>query len=201
MLWAPLEARPEWRSLYPWLVVAKALALSGVLAWVGRHVLAGDIKPSWPRFFLGVLGCGLWFGIARSVAWGRIAGDRVAFDPFAEVGGAWARSAFLAARGLTAVVLVPIVEEVFWRSFLPRYLDRREFESLPPGRASMLGFSVSCALYAATHPEWLAAFAYGVLMCVWLRRTGSVWDCIQAHALTNLLLLAYILTSGEWWLW
>lgn len=201
VLWAPLEGRSEWRPVYPWLVVGKAMALSVVLGVLGRRAMSGLAAPSLARAPLGVVGALLWIGIATAWPWGRIGGDRPAFDPFGEIDGAFTLAAFLAARALTLVLLVPVAEELFWRSFLPRYLDRRDFDRVPEGRASLIGLSVSSVLYAATHPEWLAALVYAALMCGWLRRTGRLRDLVEAHAVTNLVLGAYVVATGEWWLW
>jgi len=201
VLFAPLEGRPELRSFYPWLVVGKACALSVVLAEVGRRLRATTARASPASALLGVVGALFWLGVVAALPSGRIDGDRPAFDPFGEIDVAFTRAAFLVARGLTLVVLVPVAEELFWRSFLPRYLDRREFDSIPEGRASLLGLSVSCVLYAGTHPEWLAALVYAACLCGWLRRTGRLSDLIVAHGVTNLLLGGYVLATGEWWLW
>ena len=36
----------------------------------------------------------------------------------------------------------------------------------------------------------------------WLmNKTGSLWDCVVAHAVTNLLLGIYVLIFAQWHLW
>jgi len=32
-------------------------------------------------------------------------------------------------------------------------------------------------------------------------RTRNFWDCVAAHAVTNLLLGVYIVAAGQWTLW
>ncbi len=49
------------------------------------------------------------------------------------------------------------------------------------------------------HPAELLAAAVWFSMVTWLMvRTRNVWDCVAAHAVTNLLLGVYVVTSGEW---
>jgi hypothetical protein len=39
-------------------------------------------------------------------------------------------------------------------------------------------------------------------LVTWLMiRTGNIWDCVAAHAVTNLLLGIYVLVSHDWHLW
>jgi membrane protease YdiL (CAAX protease family) len=36
-------------------------------------------------------------------------------------------------------------------------------------------------------------------MVTWLMvRTRNIWDCVVAHALTNLILGIYVVTTGTW---
>ena len=49
------------------------------------------------------------------------------------------------------------------------------------------------------HPGELFAAAVWFSMVTWLMlRTRNIWDCVAAHAVTNGLLGAYVITTGEW---
>ena len=39
-------------------------------------------------------------------------------------------------------------------------------------------------------------------MVTWLMvRTRNIWDCVAAHAVTNVLLGIYVVASQQWTLW
>ena len=51
------------------------------------------------------------------------------------------------------------------------------------------------------HPGELFAAAVWFSLVTWLMlRTRSIWDCVIAHAVTNLLIGLWVLWSGDWWL-
>ena len=102
---------------------------------------------------------------------------------------------------LGLAVVVPLMEEVFWRGFLIRYLVNDDFESVPQGTYTPLSFWVVVLLFTLAHPELLAAAIWCAGINLVLYRTKNLWACIVAHAVTNLLLGVYILASGAWVLW
>ena len=57
------------------------------------------------------------------------------------------------------------------------------------------------SLFALSHPEWLAALIFGLAMCGLLARTRSLFACIAAHAVTNLLLGLYVIHFHQWQYW
>jgi hypothetical protein len=44
----------------------------------------------------------------------------------------------------------------------------------------------------------LAALVWFSLVTLLMVRTRSMWDCVVAHAVTNLLLGIYVVYSGSW---
>ena len=96
---------------------------------------------------------------------------------------------------------MPLTEELFWRSFLLRYITNPEFRKLRADEFSWGAFWVVAAMFAVSHPEWLAAFicaaAYGLL----LRKTKSLFACVIAHSVTNFTLGVYVLISQDWKYW
>jgi len=109
---------------------------------------------------------------------------------------------FLLFRVAGSAVVVPIIEELFWRAWLMRYLISRRFETLPLGAFTASAFWVSALLFASEHgPYWDVGLAAGVLYNWWMVRTRSIADCILAHATTNACLAAYVVYYGQWQYW
>jgi len=111
---------------------------------------------------------------------------------------AWA---FAAVRILGSTLVVPLVEEVFYRSFFYRFIINPEFQSVVMGKLSAVSFIVTSVLFGISHHEWLAgilcALAYQGLVC-WKNRLG---DAITAHAITNLLLGCWVVWQKAWHFW
>ncbi len=109
---------------------------------------------------------------------------------------------FLISRVAGAALLVPIVEELFWRGFLMRWLAGHPFWSVPPGKYTRFSFWATAILFASEHgPYWDVGLLAGIAYNWWMLRTRSLADCILAHAVTNACLAAYVLASGRWEYW
>lgn len=112
----------------------------------------------------------------------------------------WTTIAF---RFLRLAVVVPLVEEIFWRGFLLRYFVDEKFYTVPVGRFSWLSFAVVTIGFGFAHApaDWVAAFIAGALYnCVAYWTKSLAW-CVLAHALTNLLLGLWIMRTGQWGFW
>jgi CAAX prenyl protease-like protein len=109
---------------------------------------------------------------------------------------------FLVFRTLQAVVVVPIVEELFWRGWLMRWLIDADFERVRLGSYTPWSFWLTAALFASEHgPHWDVAFAAGLAYNAWMIRTRRLADCILAHAATNAALCAYVIGWGKFEYW
>jgi CAAX prenyl protease-like protein len=186
---------------YVWLYFGKIAVVVAALVWA---------RPTWkdvkwePKFIpiaivIGVVLCAVWIGLER-ISYPHI-GDRSAYNPWEKIPDAGLRAAFVAVRFFGLVLVVPFMEELFWRSFGLRYATQTDFKALPIGKFSQTGALVCCALFALAHPEWAPAlvFAGGLTFLVW--KTKSIFACIVAHATTNLALGIYVVTQGAWALW
>jgi CAAX prenyl protease-like protein len=100
-----------------------------------------------------------------------------------------------------ATMIVPVMEELFWRSFLIRYVMSSDFRSIRLGAFSVGSFVVTVVLFGLEHQLWLAGMMAGAAYNVVLYRTGRIWPCILAHAVTNLILGGHVLMTGEWIWW
>jgi len=109
---------------------------------------------------------------------------------------------FLILRFTTAAVLVPILEELFWRGWLMRWLINTQFRKVPLGAYTAMSFWTAAVLFASEHgPFWEVGMVAGILYNWWLIRTKNLADCILAHAVTNAILSAYVLSTGQWQYW
>ena len=108
----------------------------------------------------------------------------------------------LTLRTFRAVIIVPIIEELFWRAWLMRWIINTDFRQVPMGTYSAQSFWLTAVLFASEHgPYWEVGLIAGVLYNWWMVRTKSLGDCILAHAITNGLLCGYVLMTGKWEYW
>jgi len=108
----------------------------------------------------------------------------------------------LSLRAARAVLVAPVVEELFWRGWLMRWIERNDFEQVPLGRYAGRAFWITAALFAAEHgPYWDVGLVAGAVYNGWLVRTRRLGDLILAHAVTNACLAAFVLGTGRWAFW
>jgi uncharacterized protein len=111
-------------------------------------------------------------------------------------------AAVLASRTIRAVVLVPIIEELFWRAWLMRWLISPRFEGIRLGTYQAQSFWLTAILFASEHgPFWDVGLIAGIVYNWWMVRTRSLGDCILAHAVTNGCLCGYVLATHHWEYW
>lgn len=105
-------------------------------------------------------------------------------------------------RILRAVVLVPIIEELFWRAWLLRWLISPRFEEIKLGAYVPMAFWITAVLFASEHgPYWDVGLITGVIYNWWMVRTRSLGDCILVHAVTNACLCGYVVATKHWEYW
>ena len=105
-------------------------------------------------------------------------------------------------RTLRAVAIVPIVEELFWRGWLLRWVIDNDFERVPLGAYSALSFWAVALLFASEHgPYWDVGLVAGIIFNWWMIRTKSLGDLILAHAVANACLSGYVIAAGKWEYW
>ena len=186
-----------------WLSVARGIAVGVVFALYFRHYaeLRGIENISARRWSLGTM-----VGLAVFVAWitldrpaFRMGGAAQGFVPLHQDG--TLDLLLVALRLLGLVVVVPMMEEIFWRSFLMRWLTHSAFLDVQPRQVTPAAFLITAALFALAHDLWLAGLVAGLAYNWVYMRSGALWVAIGAHALTNAALAAYILATGAWHLW
>ena len=108
----------------------------------------------------------------------------------------------LALRLGRAALLVPIIEELFWRGWLPRWLQNSQFARIPLGQYTSFAFWTTAVLFAVEHgPFWELGLVCGIIYNWWMRRTRSLGDLMLVHGVTNLALSVYVIVTGRWMFW
>ncbi|MBC8135564.1 MAG: CAAX prenyl protease-related protein [Fibrella sp.] len=193
------------KSVYPLAYAVKAVIVTATLAVCARtwrHELRFDGKALAFGLVAGCVGLPLWLGVSEMTPPLSFLGTRAAYNPFDEIPDATLRTVFLATRFFGLAVMVPIMEEVFWRSFLLRFVtDQDKWYTLSVGTFSPVALAIVCALFGVAHPEYLAAIVFALLMAGLLRFTKSLLACVIAHGVTNLALGIYVLVTGNWKYW
>jgi CAAX prenyl protease-like protein len=109
---------------------------------------------------------------------------------------------FIVLRTVSSTLLVPAVEELFWRGWMMRWLIDRDFQRVPLGKYVPSAFWIVALLFALEHgPYWEVGLGAGIVYNWWMVRTKNLADCILAHGVTNGILAAYVLAADQWQYW
>jgi len=183
---------------------AARVAIVAALAFRYRETWK-DLRP-WPRLpgialaiATGLLVTFLWIKLDSFYPRFGFMGKRTSFDPSGM--DALPRVLFYVIRMTGLVLLVPLIEELFWRSFLIRWLIDPDFRRVPIGRVTWMSGGVTSVLFAAAHPEWLPALITGALWAWLLHQTKSLGACFISHVVANLALGIYVIHFGAWDFW
>ena len=109
----------------------------------------------------------------------------------------------LVLRFARLVIVVPLVEEIFGRGFLLRYVIREDFKNVPLGTFTWQSFGAVTVCFALAHnfSDWPAALATSALYNFLICKTRNLASCVLAHAVTNLGLGIYIMVTKQWGFW
>jgi CAAX prenyl protease-like protein len=196
-----------------WFYLAKTLA-GAWMVWALRPWIAEmRWRMSWPAVIVGIAVFGIWVGLDGLYPTIDQIGENLGFksaehrpippwNPFIEYGSNTGVAWFIVGvRILGSSLVVPPIEEVFYRSYLYRYLVRPDFQAVPLGCIRWTPFLLAAGVFGFAHREWLAGIlcglAYQGLVC-WKKRLG---DAMTAHAVTNFLLGLWVVGKGDWHFW
>ena len=195
----------HWKSLYPAAYVARALVVAAMLWMMRAHYTRIRWNHWWLGIIVGVLGIFQWIGmqlwLERHVEFFKPSPD--VFNPmevFKTSAGFWS---FTTIRIIGAVLVVPFMEELFWRDYLWRSLSApNDFKLAAVGERDWKSFLMVSGAFAVVHGNcWLTAIGWAMMVGWLLIATRSLGACIIAHAVTNLLLAGYVLHTHEWTFW
>lgn len=186
-----------------WIYALNLLLVGGLLVWSWRGFgeLHAQNRPQ-GREALWSIGVGLLVFVAwihLDAPWMQIGEPTAAFVPLRADG--QLDGALIAVRWLGAVALVPIMEELFWRSFVMRWLEHPQFEAVPPQRVTLRPILLSTFAFMLVHPLWLAAIVAGAAYAALYVHTGRLWNAVIAHAVTNGALGVWVVSTGHWQFW
>nr|ALS92178.1 pepcterm_CAAX: CAAX prenyl protease-related protein [uncultured bacterium] len=184
--------------------MTRGLSAGAALGFLWRHY--GELHRERLRaaagdWFLAIaVGIGIFFlWIAFSSGWSTFGGESPGFVPLRADGSV--DPLLVALRLVGLVLVVPVMEELFWRSFVMRRIDRADFLRLDPRHASLVAFALSSALFALEHSQWFAGLIAGAGYAWLYMRSRSLLIPIVSHATTNAILGTWILFTGSWTFW
>ena len=201
-----LQVGATWPALYPASYVARTLLVALLLVWLWPKYTRIRWNDWYLGAVLGLIGVGQWVlmqhWLERHAAVFRPDPDR-AFDPTHHFVSSAARWAFIGVRMAGASLIVPVMEELFWRDFAWRTIVApNDFKLATVGEWDWRAFIIVPLIFACVHGNcWLTAIVWALMIGGLLAWTRSLGACIVMHAVTNLLLGLYVLRSHEWAFW
>lgn len=98
---------------------------------------------------------------------------------------------WIALRLIGTVLLVPLVEEMFFRGYVMARLDRGGLVW------RLIAIALSTALFAALHGRWIEAAIAGIVFAVVMLRRGRVTDAVISHLAANATVAAAALITRD----
>ncbi len=191
----------------PWESLVRVGILTAVLIFVsGGVVRTLRVRHVVTSVLLGLAVCAMWVAPDLLMPGWRthwlfqnsITGVLKTSIPPAEL----ANPLVVVLRIARAALLVPIIEELFWRGWLPRWIVDNDWQKVPIGTYNTLAFVGTAALFASEHgPYWEVGLLCGLIYNWWLWRTKSLGDVVLVHAVTNGALSVFVLISGRYEFW
>ena len=186
-----------------WVYLAKTLA-GAWLIWELRPLIS-EMRwaISWEAVGVGVVIFGLWVGLETYYPHWEGQASGKSWTPFGEFGQSSAMAwFFISVRVLGTALIVPPIEEVFYRSYFYRTMVSADFQKIPLGHFSWTPFLVTSAIFGLVHPnQWLPGILCGLAYQWLVVRKGRLGDAMTAHAITNFLLGVWIVWRGAWNFW
>ncbi|HJU99810.1 MAG TPA: CAAX prenyl protease-related protein [Burkholderiaceae bacterium] len=184
------------RWLYP---VKIAVVLALLLACWSRYEELRPARLDWraalTAVLAGVVVLVLWINL--NAGWMTL-GEGAGFDPVTNGKIDWL---LVTLRIAGAALVVPVMEELFWRSYLMRWIVAPQFLRVSPAQLGLRSFVVTVVLFGFEHNLWLAGMVAGAVYGWLYMRSGSLWSPILAHGVTNGLLGGWIISTGHWTYW
>ena len=195
----------KWSDGFATVYPIKTVCTAAALILLRRHYTRIRWNALGLGVFVGIIGTVQWIGLQlllqKHFAFFRPSPD--VFNPilyFHNVGLRWA---FIAVRIAGASLVVPFMEELFWRDFLWRQiLAPNDFKLARVGEWGWAPFLIVAMAFATVHGNWwLTAIVWALLVGLLLVKTKSLGACIVAHGTCTLLLAGYVLWTHDWSFW
>ena len=170
-----------------------AISWEAIVIGVGVFVMWVGLDPFYPK--LGEIAAKL--GLPQFIGT-----NQAAWNPHVQFGQnpalAWL---MIVTRILGTTLVVPPLEEVFYRSFLYRYFAKPDFLSIPLNRLLPWPFFATAAVFGFSHFQWLAGILCGMAYQWLVLHKNRLGDAMTAHAITNFLLGVWVAWQGAWQFW
>ena len=190
-----------------WIYLAKCV-VGAWMIWV-TWPLVSEMRwrISFEALFAGTLVFVIW--VALDVQYPKLSQPDDSWNLYDHFDKAPAMYCFFAGvRIAGSTLLVPMLEEVFYRSFLYRYILAPNWMFTAHSSFAVKPFLITSIVFGFTHQHWLAGIACGIIYQLLVIRTNRIGDAITAHAVTNLLLGVWVITKGfgyaekeQWHFW
>jgi CAAX prenyl protease-like protein len=186
-----------------WIYGAQTVIVGGLLAWywrgygeLVRQNLPDARETGW-AVVVGIAVFAIW--VQLDAPWMQLGSATATFVPLDSAGQPiWP---LIALRLAGAALVVPLMEELFWRSFLMRWIQHPGFERVDPQTVGLKAVALSTFVFTLAHTLWLAAIVAGLAYALLYRQTGKLWTAVIAHAVTNGLLGIWVIWTGRWEFW
>jgi len=178
----------------------QTVVCGGLLAWFWPQYGMALPRKAWAAILIGLAVFAIW--ISPQAVFHqppRLTG----FNPTLFAGLPRIYWAELVMRFLRLVVVVPLLEEVFWRGFLLRAFINEDFDTVLFGAYAFRANALVAIGFMLEHSfhDWPAGLIAGVLYNLTAFYSKSLSSCVLAHALTNALLGIFIMHTGQWGFW
>ena len=215
------EVSPEYVRIAPFVIFVILTALQGQFGEDSRFWLYAaktivgawliwEMRPfveelrwavSWEAIVVGIAIFAVWVGLDGHYPRFSEPGD--GWNPFKQYGaGSPLGWFYVLVRIAGSSIVVPPLEEVFYRSFLYRYFVKIDFRAMPFNRFHALSFFVTSIIFGVMHPDrWLAGILCGIGYQWLVVRKNRLGDAMTAHAITNFLLGIWVVWKGAWSFW
>ncbi|MDI1299009.1 CAAX prenyl protease-related protein [Methylotenera sp.] len=179
-----------------WLYLVRVLLVLSVLLYYWRDYVELATKPAVVDFLYAVL-AGLLVFLLWILPYPTWAGVN---NHFKTVGIAQ-DVLWLSSRLIGAALIVPVMEEIFWRSLVMRWIDNKNFLNTSPKNISLYALVLSSGLFASAHHLWLAGLLAGLVYGAMYMKYKNLWIPVVAHAVTNGVLGLWVMLTGHWQYW
>jgi CAAX protease family protein len=190
-----------------WFYVAKTVAAAWAIWEMWPWVEEMRWRVSLASFVVGFLAFAIWVWLddllrllSIDPAFLKLRLPGMPWNPHEEFEPDWAHF-FIGTRIAGSALVVPALEEVFYRSFLYRYIIKKDFERVGLGYFRWIPFIVTSVIFGFEHREWLTGILCGFLYQWLVYKKRRLGDAMTAHGITNLLLGIWVVWQNEWHFW
>jgi CAAX prenyl protease-like protein len=198
---------PQVAWVYPASYLAREIVATALLIWLWPAYTKIRWDYWWLGLLLGIVGIVQWVGmqlwLQRTFSMFAPPAASELFNPYQKFDSPVLLYGFLSLRIIGAVLVVPVMEELFWRDYLWRRIAApNDFRLAKVGEWDWKAYVAVSLVFATVHGNWwLTAIVWGLMIGGLLAYTKSLGACIVMHATTNALLAAYVLYTGDWSFW